>query len=320
VADRILVIDANRKGKGPPDPFQTGLASLANPKWRAVWHIAQALHADLVWQSAETPLEPRGGYDVLVFNRVLPAIRANAAWLAANPQARIVHITNDYLVGGGALYVAAWAGRRPVEVIANFPRSLAPVTSPFVHGWTEVNLNALLYEAARVRPENVAEGAGCVYYGACRPERHGLFRKYLTGHVAVAQYPEVCREFEALGISGPWAGRIDWPRGGLYPWHASLYLWNTDANGHYRFLTNRFYEALSYDLYPIFPEETRWVFEQSGYYVPPDLVVQHADAIPQACAYADAEVMGEWRAQAAREQQQVLATIRRTIRGGTHGA
>jgi len=313
---RILVIDANRIGVGPPCDPGTQQPTVANPKWRAAKLLGDALEADMTWRSPTRRDEPiLDGYDVLVFNRALPEIDGNAAWLRANPNARIFHLTNDYLVGGTALYIAARALGKTVHVIANHPRHLSQSGMAFVEAWTELNLNTLVYEADRTRPSEMPTGEGCVYYGAYRPEREDMFRKYLTGHVTLALMPAMRPYFDEAGVPGPRSDQVDWRTTGLYPWHASLYIWNVAANGHYRFLTNRFYEALGYEVWPIFTEETRWIFSQSGYYIPPALVVHHPDEILQATAYDDADVMATWRAQAQGEQQRIVAQMRDIIRG-----
>lgn len=312
----VVILDANRTGSGVPRKARSNEPEPANPKWRVVKAMADELEADLAWRSPKTSHEPPlGGYDVLVFNRVMPDVKDNAAWLEANPDATIFHITNDYLVGGGPMYLPAKMLKRQVHVIANYPRPLSKFASHLADTWTEVNLNALLYEPDRTKPNNIRRGARCVYYGAWRPERLATCQKYLTGHVDLALRDGFRQFFEAAGWTGPFVPEVDWRGEGLYRWHSSLYLWNFEVNGQYRFLTNRFYEALSYDLYPIFPEEARWVFERSGYPIPPELVVHHADEIPQANTYENTELMQAWRHQAADERDSVLETIRRTIRG-----
>lgn len=313
----ILVIDANRTGGGPPIIPGIPIPTLVNPKWRVAKMVADMLGADMTWRSPQTAGEPvLGGYDTVVFNRALPSIEGNATWIRANPKARLFHITNDYLVGGGALHIAARVHGKRCHVIANYPRPLSKVATVFAGAWTEVNLNALLYESDRVRPPEMPDGTGCVYYGAVRPERRDMFQKYLTGQVTVAQYPEECARFAAIGVPGPWADRIDWRGAGLHPWRDSLYLWNTDANGHYHFLTNRFYEALSYRVWPVFAEECRWAFERSGYEIPARLVVNAPEQIAGASEGMERAVMDGWRQQATEEQRQVLADLRRTILEG----
>ena len=310
----ILVLDMNRRGAGPAMDPKTKRPALYNPKWRAVTLVADALEADLTWRSSQTAEEPiLSGYDVLVFSRALPSPHDNAAWLEANPKARVFHLTNDYKVGGGSLYLAARELRRPVETIANYPHALSKAAGKLTAHWHLVNINVLLYEATRVR-NGRPPGTGCVYYGAPRPERQDMFAKYLTGHVTVAQYPTVWPEFEAFGVPGPWTNRINWRTPGLYPWAASIYLENTEQQGT-PYLANRFYETLSYDLWPIFSGECRKTLSQAGYQIPETAIVDDPGQIPSAIAAADAAQVIAWRTQAAEEQRAVLAQLRQTIRG-----
>ena len=313
----VLVIDCNRMGAGPPMDPATRLPTLTNPKWRAVKLFADAAEADLTWRSSKTTETPvLTGYDVLVFSRALPSPKDNAIWLDANPTARVFHLTNDYRVGGGSLYLAARALGRPVETIANYPHAMSRVAGQLTAKWHVANLNTLLYEPER-QQNGHAPGKGCVYYGAARPDRQTIFQKYLTGQVTVAQYPPVWTEFEAFGCTGPWAARVDWGTDGLYPWAAAIYLENPDqtALGGTPFFANRFYETLSYDRWPIFAAECRQTIRQSGYQIPETAIVDDPAQIPEAVAAADTAQIAAWRAEAAEEQLAVLAQMRSIIRG-----
>jgi hypothetical protein len=302
----ILVIDAYRRPEGPgTDPNAP-----VTPKSRVCRMVADALGAEMIWRSPATVAEPiLTGFDVLVFNRSLPEIGQNAVWLQANPHARIVHITNDYSVGGAALYAAS---ARPVVTIANHPQQFSTVARMTDAPWHVVNVNALLYEPTRERP--AADGDGCVYYGACRPERVEMFRKYLDGYACIAHHLPVYQEFRAAGAVGPFACQVNWSAAGLEPWRSVLYL-QDDQIGSTPFLANRFYEALSYHRHTIFAGECRQTIARSGYAVPEAWIVDDPEGIPDAIAHRDDEHLRAWREQATAEQQAVLAQLRATIGG-----
>jgi hypothetical protein len=177
-----------------------------------------------------------------------------------------------------------------------------------VASWTLINLNTLVYEPDRVWTNG---GVGCVYYGACRPERAENFRKYFRGDVTVATWEILWRKFAALGIPGPWADRIPWHTTGLNAWKAGFYL----ENGPTPFLSNRFYEALSYGRHTIFSGDCRETIARAGYPVPDALVVDRAEDIPAACAVDTTTLCEAWRVQATAEQRQVLADLATMIKG-----
>lgn len=315
---RVLLLDANRLGaNGPGTPEATRTTYIACPKWRAVWSIAQAIGADIAWRSPKVDPDVRGGYDVVIFNRALPGIKDNAAWIAANPDAKLFHVTNDYAVTGAALYVAARELNRPVSTIANYVRAKSTPAGRMADRWLTANVNALVYEPDRVTVP--PRGTGCVYYGAARYGRQLLFQKYLTGHVTVCGPENLQSEFRALGVEGPfYPSRVPWHKAGLTPWASSLYLEDSVTPDYSPFLSNRFYEALSYDVYPVFVDECRRTIGTGGYEIPAELVVSSPDEIPAASAYEDAGVMRAWRKQAADERQRVLGQIAAFI--GVEGA
>jgi hypothetical protein len=128
----------------------------------------------------------------------------------------------------------------------------------------------------------------------------------------VATWPTVRTEFEALGITWPWAGRVPWHTTGLSPWRAVFYLENRPSP----FLANRFYEGLSYGLHPVFGGECRDTIAWSGYPVPKALVIDSAEEIPAAVAYDATTYLRAWREQATAEQRQVLGDMATIIQGG----
>jgi hypothetical protein len=201
-----------------------------------------------------------------------------------------------------------------VTALANYQRDIAKSSGKLAADWLQVNLNALVYEP---NSHDAPRGTGCVYYGACRWGRRFAFSKYMTGYVTIAADPKVCDEFRQVGVDGAFVPRrIQWQAEGLSPWATSLYLEDSVTPDYSPYLSNRFYEALSYGLYPVFPVECARTVRLSGYDVPDALWVSDPRQIPVCQDYADAGVMAGWRRRATCEQQEVLALIRRTIRGG----
>ena len=310
---KTLIVEANRHARGPWTPEQSKTDFIACPKWRAANLLAQTLEADIAWRSPKVAPDIRGGYDTLVFNRALPDINANAAWLEANPTAKVFHVTNDYSVTGGALYAAARTLGRQVNTIANYERAISKVAGRMAMDWLQVNLNVLVYEAYR---KPTARGTGCVYYGACRWGRRWVFQKYMTGHVTYAGDPRVVEEFKGLGVPGPFIKhKIPWHLDGLSRWANSIYFEDSVTADYSPYLSNRFYEAIGYGLYPVFVEECQRTLKACGYDIPQELVISHPDEIPERESYENPDVLACWRAQATTEQRDVLKQIKTFVRG-----
>lgn len=312
---KTLVIDANRLGLGPYTPEVSQTAFVACPKWRAVRLLADTLEADVAWRSPKVDPDVRGGYDVLVFNRALPDANDNGAWLEANPHAKVFHVTNDYSVTGAGLYVAARSLGRDVHVIANYNRAVSKVSGRLGKGWLTTNLNSLVYEA--YRQALPVSGHGCVYYGACRYGRRLLYQKYLRAEAVTLMVARVVMEqFAELGVTGPFIlSKIRWATDGLRPWATSLYLEDSVTPMYSPYLSNRFYEAIAYGVYPVFVEECRRTLAACGYEIPEALVVPDPRDIPGCAAFQDTRVMAAWQRQAADEQASVLRGIRAFVKG-----
>jgi len=312
---KTLVLDANRMGIGPYTPEQSRTDFIACPKWRAVQLLADALSADLAWRSPKVDADVRGGYDALVFNRALPDAKDNGAWLEANPHAKVFHVTNDYSVTGAGLYVAARSLGRDVHVIANYNRAVSKVSGRLGKSWLTTNLNALVYEA--YRQALPVSGHGCVYYGACRYGRRLLYQKYLRAeHVTLMVARVVANEFADLGVTGPFIlSKIRWATDGLRRFATSLYLEDSVTPDYSPYLSNRFYEAIAYGVYPVFVEECRRTLEACGYDIPEALVVSDPAHIPGCAEFQDTRAMAEWQRQAADEQMCVLRGIRAFVKG-----
>lgn len=299
-----LLIECNRTGTGP----HPGDRSPYGP-YRPAQMIARALDADSVWQSPLAPVGPVGGYDALVFHRALPSVGENAAWLDANPDSAIYHITNDYSVEGTSLYVAAQERGRHVHAIANFPQFHG-----LAHSHLTTNLNALLFDPTRRGTDHPRHG--CVYYGYVRPDREALLAKYLTGYVDIFANESQRERYRAIGVTGPFVGDyLTWDGNGLHPWSNVLCLVDAHPASPIVFPYNRFYEALSWEAYPVCVKEMREVIDRFGYDIPRELIVDHPDQIPDCEDYRNRVVMDEWRAQAVDEQANVLREIALFVRG-----
>lgn len=249
---KILVIDSHKGSSNAPS---------GNLHWKNARKIADALGGDLIWSYPSVNDAVRGGYDAIIFVHASPYAYTDYAWVEASPSAELFYVSNEYNLGEPrTLWMAAKAGRR-FSVIANHPAAASKVVRRNVDRWHIVNLNSLCYE----RRDGVPTGSGIVYYGSFRKGRADYFRKWLRGDITVSTHAKNRAKFTEAGCVPTWADRLDLDRGDLRQWSFSLYLEDVVTHTHYNFLANRFYEALSWGVSPVFDPSCWGTVHQSGY-------------------------------------------------------
>jgi hypothetical protein len=154
----------------------------------------------------------------------------------------------------------------------------------------------------------------CIYYGSFRKGRVKYFNKYLDGNTVSTHIKNV-EKFKTAGLETNFIPRIDWKKDGLASYKHSLYIEDEITHENYNYLANRFYEALNYNVIPIFGEECRNTIEKSGYEVGESLMVSSAEAVRETAAHFDGgrTWLEQARRRAGEEKKEALEQIKRIV-------
>lgn len=299
---KILIIDSHKGSLHEPQNLHWSNAKQIQLALQAAGHAV-----DLIWSYPTVNDAPdKSGYDCILFNHASHYSYVDYAWLEANPNSKLFYFTNEYNLGEPrALWMGIKKAGRSYSVIANHHAGISKIVKKYTDAWHFLNLNSLVFSPAAVEPEPLRQG--CVYYGSFRADRVSSFKKFLSeGSVVISTHSKNRDKFRAAGVSGPFVDRLNWKTGALSNFCTSLYIEDDITHQNYNCLANRFYEAISHGVLPIFDSACRRTVEQSGYAVPECLIVNGPKEIP---AQLTAEILPEWRAQAAREKIQVLHQI-----------
>ena len=240
--------------------------------------VAKRLNADLICSYAGVNDEIKSGYDNIIFNHASAYCFVDYAWLEANPNARLFYITNEYNLGEPRiLWMAAKRANRTYTVIANHPPQASKVVKKYTDDWLITNLNSLVYQRDEYILPSAERSKDLIYYGSFRKNRSKYFLKYFTDELIVSSHIKNVEKFKKEGVSANFIPRIDWGKEGLMPYLCSLYIEDEVTHTHYNHLANRFYEALNFDVVPIFSEECRGTVVKSEYPIPNDLFFSSAD-------------------------------------------
>lgn len=246
---KTLVIDSH-KGTFKPS---------SNLHWKNAQRIAAITGGDLIWSYPDVNTCIKGGYERIIFVHASPYAYTDYAWVEESPDAELYYVTNEYNLGEPrTLWMAAKQGRH-YTVIANHPPEPSKIVMKYVKGWYQVNLNALCYE-----DRGFSHGRGMCYYGSFRKDRIPYFQKWLNGDVVVSTHSKNRPKFEAVGVTGPFVDRLKIDDGGLCSYGSSLYIEDTTTHTHYNYLANRFYEAVSWGVTPVFDPSCINTICQSG--------------------------------------------------------
>ena len=240
--------------------------------------IAKQLNADLICSYKGVNDEIKSGYDVIIFNHASAYSFVDYTWLEASPNAKLFYITNEYNLGEPLiLWMAAKRANRKYTVIANHPAAASKVVTKYTDDWLITNLNSLVYEH-----ENKCtiqdKTKDLIYYGSFRKDRAKYFNKYIDESITFSTHQKNIEKFANIGMKASFIPRIDWAKGeALIPYHCSLYIEDEVTHTHYNHLANRFYEALNYNVVPIFSEECVGTIEKSGYPITTDLIFSNIE-------------------------------------------
>lgn len=312
---KFLLIDSHKGTQSTPQ----------NLHWLNIDKVRQHLvslghDVDLLWSYPSVNDTVTGGYDCIIFNHASRYAYISDEWLIRNSSAKLFYITNEYNLGE-PLVLWTWVKTRgkQFDVIANHPMAASKVVKRYVNQWNIVNLNTLIVEETpRVATHQFfqTEKQHCIYYGSFRKDRHKYFQRYLTGKIIVSTHAKNRAKFESLGITGPFRDRINWNGDGLSAYKTLLYIEDDKTHQHYNFLANRFYEALNYDVFPLFDASCKNTITLSGYTIPDYAIVDN----PQTAVYITENLpssantyMAQWRTQALAEKKHVLDHITQLV-------
>lgn len=247
---RILIIDSHKGTSKPPQ----------NLHWLNAYKIKCYLDScghptDIIWSYPTVNDEIRSGYDVIIFNHASHYSYVDYNWIVQNPSARLYYITNEYNLGEPRILWMAAKNGATYKVIANHDHSISKVVGKYVSKWNIININSLIFESSGIAQGTCTERQGCVYYGSFRKDRSSSFKKYLLdGLVTISTHKKNRDKFGSLGITGPFINRINWDQG-LSEYKASLYIEDDITHSNYNYPANRFYEALNYNVVPLFDSD-----------------------------------------------------------------
>lgn len=291
---KVLVIDSHKSSTSCP---------AENLHWKNAKIIADALRGDLIWSYPSVNDKIVGGYDKIVFVHASHYAYTDYAWLEASPNADLFYVSNEYNLGEPrTAWMAAKRGRK-YTVIANHPAAASKVVLKYVKDWLTVNLNALCYDQ-QARPARTFEPTGIVYYGSYRKGREPYFKKYLSsGIIDISTHSKNREKFQAIGANGPFIGRLNIASGDLTGYEKSLYIEDTVTHRHYNHLANRFYEALSWGVAPVFDVSCSATVSEAGY--------DKATFVnsPQDAVSVNVHVPLEWHAWAEKEKSEAIYKI-----------
>lgn len=307
---KILIIDSQKSGNKLPQQ---------NLHWKNSKIIADALGADLIWSYPGVNDTICTGYDIIIFVHASKYSYISEEWLLKNPLAELFYITNEYNLGEPVmLWKIAKEYDRHYNVIANHPQKISKVVKKYTKSWQQVNLNALVYSPV-VQELNPLFGeidkVGCVYYGSFRKDRSESFKTYLKSGIILSTHRSNISDFSNVGCTSFTVNRIDWGIGaGLNSYKYSLYIEDEITHDNYNCLSNRFYEALNYDVITIFDKQCLKNIALSGYDIPACCIVSSYDELMKAIKTMHetlpSDTIEKWKLMANAERVSTIESIK----------
>lgn len=284
--------------------------------------IAEKLNADLICSYKGVNDEIKSNYDVIIFNHASQYSFVDYAWLEASPNAKLFYITNEYNLGEPRiLWMAVKRANRKYTVIANHPAAASKVVTKYTDDWLITNLNSLVYNHKN-QCTLQDKTKDLIYYGSFRADRSNYFAKYLDTDIVVSTHSKNIEKFVNAGVQANFIPRIDWAKEGLKDYHCSLYIEDKTTHTHYNHLANRFYEALNYNVVPIFSEECLGTIEKSGYPITTDLIFSNKDQMKKVVEFVKnnpntiVQYLVNYCINANQEKQKTLDKIKQIVHEG----
>ena len=293
---KILIIDSHKGTKhGIPQ----------NLHWQNAKIIQNHLislndEVDLIWSYPTVNDDIKSDYDVIVFTHASHYAFTDYKWLEQSPNAKLYYITNEYNLGEPrTLWMAAKTGRK-YTVIANHEGKISKVVRKYTSDWLITNLNVLIYNPIT---NIIGNPNGCIYYGSFRKDRSDYFKKYLNENILLSTHSKNISKFRDAGATSEIIKRIDWSKDGIADYEFSLYIEDVRNHENYNHLANRFYEALNYNVTPLFGKECQKTIDLSGYPINNYYVINSSNEIEGKSGLRSPD---EWYIKAKEEKQSVL--------------
>lgn len=306
---KTLIIDSH---KGLPHEEATNLHV------RNAREIAKFLDATLIASHHGADEIAQQKWDAIIFNHASGYSNVDYKCIEMNPDAKLFYITNEYNLGEpNMLWMAAKAGRS-YDVIANHSPVASKVVKKYVGTWNIINLNSIIFNAD-IPEEDLGlfemEATGTTYYGSFRKNRQKYFQKYFDKRLSVSTSRDNVLKFaEAIpNLQCRFINKLQWrPYPQLRSFKYSLYIEDEKTHTHYNYLANRFYEAISCGVTPVFDESCEGTVHKSGYDISRDFFCSNADELHSKDGL---RFNTAWLDAAAEEKQQTLQRIKSIISG-----
>lgn len=308
---KFLIIDSHKGTESIPQNLHWINADCIRNHLRSIGH-----EVDLIWSYPSANNSITDGYDCIIFNHASRYSYISDEYISKNSSAKLFYITNEYNLGEPLiLWSHAKNNGIQFDVIANHEMSASKVVKKYVKNWHIVNLNTLVLKDIPKTNDHdffTFEKTNCIYYGSFRSDRKKYFQKYFTGQIVVSTHAKNREKFESVGVTGPFTGRLDWSVNELNMYKTSLYIEDESTHTNYNFLANRFYEALNYDVFPLFDITCKSTLDKSGYKIPDYALVDNPEQvmyITKNLPKEHVDVLSSWRKQAVQEKNTVLQHI-----------
>ena len=313
---KILLIDSH---KGTTESAQN--LHWLNAERLKIYFESVGHDVNFIWSYPSVNDNIDDGYDCIIFNHTSRYSYISDEWITKNPNAKLWYITNEYNLGEPlVLWSLVKNSGRKYNVIANHPADASKVVQKYVDNWHIVNLNALITQNIPYTDEHsffTVERKNCLYYGSFRKDRQKYFKKYLSdGKILISTHAKNRHKFSDIGVTGPFVDRINWESQGLSLYKTSLYIEDEKTHKYYNFLANRFYEALNYNVFPLFDASCKESLVKSGYEIPPYAMVDSTDDVLYITENLPTEhlsVINSWRNAALLEKQTVFEQINKLV-------
>jgi hypothetical protein len=312
---KFLIIDSHKGNQSIPQNLHWLNANKIRNHLVSLGHEVK-----LIWSYPSVNDGITGGYDAIIFNHASRYSYIDEAWLETNKNAKLYYTLNDYNLGEPIL-LWSWVKKHGIkyDVIANHQADASKVVTKYVNKWNVVNMNSLITENTVQGNKHAFfsyEKANCIYYGTFRRDRIKYFTKYLTGEIVISTHAKNRSKFENIGVTGPFCDRMDWNTGDLGNYKTLLYIEDETTHVDYSCLANRFYEAVNYDVFPLFDESCRNTIKMSGYDVPEYAIIDSpskAMYITNNLPDSHTEYLRSWRTQAIQERDATLNSIAKLV-------
>lgn len=269
---RVLIIDSHKGTKnGIPQNLHWQNANILQNHL-----ITKDYEVDLIWSYPTVNDNIKSDYDSIVFVHASHYSFVDYKWLEQSPNAKLFYITNEYNLGEPRiLWMAAKQGRK-YTVIANHEGKISKVVRKYTSDWLITNLNVLIFNPIGIQG---IKQQGCIYYGSFRKDRSDYFKKYLNKNVLLSTHSKNISKFRDAGATSEIIKRIDWSKDGIANYEFSLYIEDVRNHENYNHLANRFYEALNWNVIPLFGKECINTIKLSDYDIGNDYIIDSSDEI-----------------------------------------